>query len=90
MTRIRSLIPSTSGSSDEIIMLGADVDSPGRLVEENHFTLGFEPLGEDDLLLISAGKVAGWFFLMRKFDAKALDVLVERAALLALADEAEG
>ena len=41
------------------LVLGADVDAAGRLVEDQHLRLGHHPLGEHDLLLVAAGEVPG-------------------------------
>ena len=38
--------------------LGADVDAPRRLVEDQHLGLGGEPAGEHDLLLVAARELA--------------------------------
>ena len=40
------------------IRLGADVDAPGGLVEDQHGRLGVEPLGEHRLLLVAARQQA--------------------------------
>src|ERR1700740_220091 len=38
----------------EDFRLGADVDAPGRLVEDEKFRTGSEPFADDDLLLVAA------------------------------------
>src|SRR5690606_40757927 len=41
------------------LVLGADVDASGRLVEDEQFRPGEDPLAENDLLLVAAGEVSG-------------------------------
>ena len=41
------------------LALGADVDAARRLVEDQDVGVAREPLGDDDLLLVAAGEVAG-------------------------------
>ena len=69
---MRSLIPSISGSSDEIISIAtpvrqfhhqlvylrlcADVDALSRLVEDQHRRLRHQPAAERHLLLVAARK----------------------------------
>ena len=35
------------------LVFRADVDAPGRLVEDEDLGIGIDPLGEDDLLLVA-------------------------------------
>ena len=43
----------------ENLLLGAEVDAAGRLVEEEDAWLPVQPLADDELLLVAAGKVEG-------------------------------
>ena len=38
------------------LLLGADVDAAGRIVEQDDARVGHQPLGDDDLLLVAAGQ----------------------------------
>ena len=53
-------MPDAASSSMMLVHLGlgADVDAPGRLVEDQHRRLGVEPLGEHRLLLVAARELA--------------------------------
>ena len=53
------------------LVLRADVDAAGRLVEDENVRLGEQPLAEDDLLLVAAGELPGG-----NVDAVGLDVQV--------------
>jgi len=104
MTRMRSLIPNTSGSSeltsdglalrrqlvDELVhlVLGADVDAARGLIEENDFAMAFQPLGQHHFLLVAAGEVRGALFLMLEFDPQAVEVSGASRSLRALPHEA--
>ena len=41
------------------LVFRADIDAARRLVEDQHFRIGEQPLRQHDLLLVAAGKVAG-------------------------------
>ena len=41
------------------LVLGADVDAAGGLVEDQHVGVGEHPLRQHDLLLVAAGELAG-------------------------------
>src|SRR5215213_6811762 len=52
-----TLFPYTTPSDQRVdLLLGADVDPPRGLVEEEHAGPGREPLAEHDLLLVAAGE----------------------------------
>jgi hypothetical protein len=44
------------------LLLGADVDAAGRLVEDQHARLARQPAAQDHLLLVAAGEGAGGLF----------------------------
>ena len=50
------------------LLLGADVDAAGRLVEDEHVAVLGQPLGEDDLLLVAAGEVLHGLVDRRRLD----------------------
>ena len=58
------------------LVLGADVDAAGRLVEDQHVGIGEQPLRQHDLLLVAAGELADG-----RHHAGGLDVQVPPAAL---------
>ena len=53
-------LPSAASSVDDRVdlVLGADVDAAGRLVEDQHVRIGEDPLAQHDLLLVAAGELA--------------------------------
>ena len=55
------------------LLLGADVDAAGRLVEEEDARAGGEPLADDDLLLVAAGEGGGGLGDAGAADAEAAD-----------------
>ncbi len=46
-------------ASDDLVdlLLGAHIDTAGGVVEQHHSRVSFEPLGDDDLLLVAAGEL---------------------------------
>ena len=56
MTRIA--LPCVGEPVDDRVdlVLRADVDAAGRLVEDQHVGVGEDPLGQHDLLLVAAGR----------------------------------
>ena len=50
------------------LVLGADVDAAGRLVEEQNIGLRQQPTAKNDLLLVAAGEVFDERLLRRRFD----------------------
>ena len=54
------------------LVLGADVDAAGRLVEDQHVRVGEDPLRQHDLLLVAAGELAGDARDARRLDVHAL------------------
>jgi hypothetical protein len=59
MTRHRLALGGEPVDDRVDLVLGADVDAAGRLVEDQHVRVGEDPLAEDDLLLVAAGQLAG-------------------------------
>src|SRR5436190_2136479 len=51
-------------SHDHVVdrLPGADVDAAGRLVEDHDLGFAFQPLGDDDLLLVATGQCPGRLF----------------------------
>ena len=50
------------------LVLGADVDAAGRLVEEQDLRLRQQPAAKNDLLLVAAGEVLDERLLRRRLD----------------------
>ena len=71
------------------LVLRADVDAAGGLVEDQHVGVGVDPLRQHDLLLVAAGELAGLRQHGRRLDVHALAVLVGDRVLLVVVDEAE-
>src|SRR6185503_3746883 len=65
------------------LLLGADVDAAGRVVEQNDARSGHQPFGDDDLLLVTAGQRRYRVALGTDPDLQALDGCVDRALFLA-------
>ena len=61
---------------------GADIDAARRLVEDQDTRVGLQPFGDDDLLLIAAGKLAGRLLCVAAPDAEALDRIKCPSSLL--------
>src|SRR5690606_18118909 len=70
--------------------LGADVDTTGGFVDEQHVAVTGEPLGESDLLLVATGKAGDEGFERGRLDAKAVGEFAREATLGAAADPADG
>src|SRR5690606_23658431 len=64
------------------LVLGADVDAAGRLVEDEQVGLGVQPLAQDDLLLVAAGELADDGHHGRRLDVQVLPVLLRDGDLL--------
>ena len=71
------------------LVLGADVDAAGRLVEDEHVRSGVDPLREDHLLLVAAGQLAGRHHHIRGLDVQVLAEPVRDLELLAVVHQAE-
>ena len=67
--------------------LGADVDAPRRLVEDQHLRLRLQPLADDDLLLVAAGERRGRRVDRRRADAQPLAKCLGRGAFFIAAHE---
>ena len=50
----REALPGELGEQPVHLGLGADVDAPGGLVDDQQLGVGGQPLGDDDLLLVAA------------------------------------
>ena len=70
------------------LLLGADVEAAGRVVEDEHPRLGVQPLGQHHLLLVAAGEVEAEGMDAGGADVQALDPARRQPALLAGVDEA--
>jgi hypothetical protein len=70
------------------LLLRADVDAAGRLVEDEDVAVLQQPLGDDDLLLIAAREVLDRLARRRRPDAQPADELLRLGAHLARLDEA--
>lgn len=68
--------------------LGADVDAPGGLVEQQDLGLQAEPAGQQDLLLVAAGEFADLLLGARGLDPQPLHEDVDDAVLLGTGDDA--
>ena len=75
---------------DQLInfVLGPDVDASGGFVEDDHLGVALEPLGENDLLLVAAGKRAGDLLGAGDLDLNLVDVSGEGQSLFTLPNEA--
>ena len=71
------------------LLLGADVDAAGGLVEEEDARAGGEPLADDDLLLVAAGEGGGGLGDAGAADAEAADGVVGDGGLAGGAADAE-
>src|SRR6202020_2237868 len=67
--------------------LGADVDTAGRLIEDQELGIVGEPLAEHDLLLIAAGKAARDLVDRTCLDAESRDALKRHSPLRSAVDE---
>ena len=65
------------------LLLGADVDSARRLVDDDDARIELHHLGQQQFLLIAAGHLAGEQALVADADIETPDRLVERASSLA-------
>src|SRR5918995_6483591 len=72
----------------EDLRLGADVDAPGRLVEDEEARVHAQPAREQHLLLVAARELADRLLGARALDAEALDEAVDDLAAPRLVDDA--
>ena len=81
--------PAAGRAADEGVHLGlrADVDAPGRVVEQQDRRLRVEPLREDDLLLVAAGQLARARVDRRRAHLQALDLVARVRAQAPRADQ---
>lgn len=68
--------------------LGADVDAPGGLVEQQHLGFQAEPAGEQHLLLVATGEFADLLLGAGGLDPQPLHEDVDDAVLLGAGDDA--
>ena len=68
------------------LVLGADVDTTGRLVQNQDIRLGEHPLGQQDLLLVAAGKISDQLFDRRCLGLQLVTVLLRDLVLTVLVD----
>ena len=69
--------------------LGADVDAAGRLVDDQQFRVGGQPLGQHDLLLVAAGQGADRVGQVTELGLQPLGPLGRLVALGAAQQQAE-
>ena len=69
------------------LLLGADIDAAGRLVDDDDARLDQHHLGEQQLLLVAAGELAGEQIAAAGADVEILDGPVERRLLGRHVDE---
>ena len=83
--------PSCASSADQSVDLrfGADVDTPGRFIEQKHPRLGEQAFGESDLLLIPARELVDVDAGARRLDAQLLDRALDGVVLFAWPDDIE-
>src|SRR5467141_587004 len=72
------------------LVLGADVDTAGRFVQNQDFRIGEQPFRQHHLLLIAAGQVAGSLIDIGATDAHAVAIIVRHPQLLDVVDDAAG
>src|SRR4029079_15422950 len=68
----------------------ADVDAAGRIVEEEDFRSDLQPLADDDLLLVAAGKLVGRRHRRARLETQPLDLALGAAWRQALAIPGKG
>ena len=78
-------------AADELVnlLLGADVEASGWVIENENSGLGVQPFREDDLLLIAAGKVEAQGVDVRRADFEPGDPVRRNASLLPRVDQTE-
>src|SRR5690606_12071861 len=72
------------------LRLDADVDAPGRLVEDEDAGVGEQPAGEDGLLLVAAGEFADRLAHGGEADAEPLHGILRHGLFQQPPDEAAG
>src|SRR5258706_8889196 len=70
------------------LVLGADVDTAGRFIENQDFRVGKQPFRQHYLLLVAAGQVAGCLIDVGAADAHAVAIIARHLQLLDIIDDA--
>src|SRR6476661_1201476 len=70
------------------LVLGADVDTAGRFIENQDFRIGKQPFRQHYLLLVAAGQVAGCLIDVGAADAHAVAIIARHLQLLDIIDDA--
>ena len=69
------------------LILGANVDTAGRLVQQQHLRLSQQPAADNDLLLVAAGEAADLGLLRGSLGTHGVDILLSIGPLGLLAQE---
>src|SRR6267143_3486070 len=72
------------------LVLGADVDTAGRFVQDQDFRIGEQPFRQHHFLLIAAGQVAGSLINIGAADAHAIAIIARHPQLPDIVDDPAG